>query len=964
MKEYFKKIFIVFITFFLSFYIDASIVENPLYKEYINLTDKSNVGLVPSETLNEYDIISRNYFNSNLSPRTFSSSLPSFDLRNDSGKRNIPTIDNQKNLSLCWAFSTNNTLESYLLKKGYSEYNFSENQMDYVSRYLGDTKNFGEGNSVVNVLNYWYYGYSPVTENYFGDYFTSYKEKRMSEYIDSANTVLDIRDALWLPSFDIKNSLKKYDISTVKTMLSTYSKDIKNHLVNYGAIATGIFSDFYNKDTNLLYNDGSKNYTDYAASSHAVTIIGWDDNYGSITYNGNVLKGSWLAMNSWGDYIDYFYISYYDVDVYNYLIGVKNVNFKTYNYNYTEYLNKTTNNKTETYTYFIGNEREKVEGIKVLYKGSNKSKLTIKISDGTTTKTSPRTEDLHYGVNYFDIDDFNTNTNGNLYVYVTNNDNITYNLSILTSNTNKEEKYYTKTKDTFNNKVGNVTKYNLISKNILSGTNYEVKVIDSNNKDISSNFSIIKNVNLINNYSNFTLKLNKVLSNTNFHIEINSNGFVDYEYDESSLEGSGTLDNPYLIKKLEDLKYLSNSYDYFKLMNDIDLKYSTTSNNGYYYNSGKGFVPLDFNGKLDGNNHTISNLNSYVGGLFNKLKDAKVTNLKLYNFNIDIIDSETLYSGVLASLISNSTLNNIEIDSSYIKGYNSVGTLSGQAENDININNILINGDVNGNDNTGGLLGNLIVNSNKNISIKNTFINDSNINGTYDIYTGSLIGLLFISSSNATLNISNNNTYSNIKNIIGTTFNYSNLSYINSNNNILSNIYDYNSFNLYDKNIWTFSSSNSLYLISFPKSDIIIPDINIIVNKYDFNNNIIFISSDNNKVSDIINNITIDSKLSYEFYDSKNKKLSSSNYIGTNGYLKVSNNITSKDYHFVIYGDINGDGKVNIVDTMMCANYILDTSYNSNDLQHRAANVDNNKRIDIVDVIKISNYILSPEDGF
>ena len=54
MKEYFKKIFIVFITFFLSFYIDASIVENPLYKEYINLTDKSNVSLVPSETLNEY----------------------------------------------------------------------------------------------------------------------------------------------------------------------------------------------------------------------------------------------------------------------------------------------------------------------------------------------------------------------------------------------------------------------------------------------------------------------------------------------------------------------------------------------------------------------------------------------------------------------------------------------------------------------------------------------------------------------------------------------------------------------------------------------------------------------------------------------------------------------------------------------------------------------------------------------
>ena len=49
---------------------------------------------------------------------------------------------------------------------------------------------------------------------------------------------------------------------------------------------------------------------------------------------------------------------------------------------------------------------------------------------------------------------------------------------------------------------------------------------------------------------------------------------------------------------------------------------------------------------------------------------------------------------------------------------------------------------------------------------------------------------------------------------------------------------------------------------------------------------------------------------------------------------------------------------------MMCANYILDTKYDSSNLQHRASNVDNNKRIDIVDVIKISNFILNPELGF
>lgn len=963
MKKYFNRIFIVFVTFFFAFYITASVIDNPKYTEYINLSDKSNVNVKPNRFLYKYDIISRNYFNGNLSTYSIDSIPSSFDLRNDSGKRNVPTMDNQGILSLCWAFSTNNVLESFLLKKGFKEYNFSENQMDYVARYLGDSNSFGGPNSIVDVLNYWYYGYSPVNESYFGDYFTSYKEKKMREYIDSSNTVIDVRDALWYPTFDVISAFDNYDVSTVKSQLNTYTKDIKNHIMNYGGIASSIFTYFYDKDTNLLYNDGSKKYSDYASTSHAITLIGWDDNYGSVTYKGNTLKGAWLAMNSWGSNTEYFYISYYDTSVYEYLIGVRDLSLKTYDNSYTNYLTKTSSNNTDTYTYFIGNESEKVEGIKVFYTGSDKEKLTIKISDGTTNKTVTKS-DLRYGINYFDVEDFYTNDNGILNVYVTNPSNINYSLNILTSNDNDNQKYYTKSKDTFNNKVGNVTKYHLVSKNIPSGTNYEVKIIDSNNNDITGNFTIIKNVNLINNYSNFTLKLNKVLSNTNFHVEINSNGFIDYEEVESSIEGSGTLENPYLIKKIEDLKHLSNSYDYFKLMNDVDLGHATRDSDGYYYNGGKGFVSFDFNGKFDGNNHTISNLNSYVGGLFGTLRNASVSNLKLYNFNIDIIDNESSYNGILSSYMTNSSVNNVEIENSYIKGYNSVGSIAGQAENNVSINNILINSNVNGNDNTGGLLGSLVVNNNKNVYVKNTFINDSSINGDYDIYTGSLIGFFFISASSATVDISNNNTYSNHKYLVGTTFNYYNLSYTYNDNNVLSDIYDSSKFSLYDKNIWNYSSTKSLYLLSFPKSEVDIPDISISVNKYEFNDDIIFISSDYNKVHDIINNVIINNGLSYEFYDSKDNKLSSNSYVGTNGYIKVSNGVSSKDYHFVIYGDINGDGKVNIVDTMMCANYILDTSYDSSNLLHRAANVDKNKRIDIVDVIKISNYILSPEDGF
>ena len=87
-------------------------------------------------------------------------------------------------------------------------------------------------------------------------------------------------------------------------------------------------------------------------------------------------------------------------------------------------------------------------------------------------------------------------------------------------------------------------------------------------------------------------------------------------------------------------------------------------------------------------------------------------------------------------------------------------------------------------------------------------------------------------------------------------------------------------------------------------------------------------------------------------------------YIGSGSYLKVSNGINEKIYYFLVLGDINGDGSVNIIDTMMCANNVLLFNFDSSNIEHIACDVDNNKNINIVDVIKIANYILNSEDGF
>ncbi len=964
MKKHFRKIYIILFTFFFSFSVYSLTIDNPEYDLYNSLEDKSDVNVAPLEKLLVYENVSRNYFNRNLNVRTFGSSISSFDLRNDSGKRNVPSMDNQGTLSLCWAFSSNNVIESHLLKKGNSEYNLSENQMDYVSRYLGDTGSFGEANTIINALKYWYYGYSPVTESYFGDYFTTYKNRTLREYLYSDNTVADIKEASWLPGFDIRNAFNNYDVNTVVSQLSTYNKTIKNHLVNYGAIATGIYMDFYNKETNLLYNDSSKNYSDYVSSSHAVTIIGWDDNYGTINYNGYSLKGSWLAMNSWGNDIDYFYISYYDPDVYKYLIAVSDAELKEWTNIYSNYIYMYTDNTIDRYTFYKGSNNETVLGVKIFYTGGSTPSITVKMGDGVTTKTSSRTEKLHYGVNYFDVEDFSTDKDI-IYVSIDNPDKANYSVSFFTNDNSKEEKYYVKTRDTFENTIGNNMKYHISSKNIVSGTNYEVKVIDSYNNDITNKFTIVKNKDLINNYSNFNLILKETLSNTNFSVSVYSNGYIDKEEEENNLSGMGTSSNPYLITKADDLKHLNGSDDYFKLMNDIDLEYSTTDANGVFYNNTKGFVPLNFNGKLDGNNHTISNLNSFVGGLFGNLKNANVSNLKLDNFNINNMNDENDYSGIFASYIVGSDISNIEINNSVIKSGKTTGALAGSVQMNANINNILVNATIDCDDLTGGLIGLLWIDDDSEMNITNTFLNDTTINGKYKFYTAALIGYAVINvSTSADINISNNKTYTNSTQLIGIISNTNNISYTYNNNEVVTNIFDENIFNLFDKNIWTFSPTNSLYLASFPKTEKAIPKLEIEVNKYNLIDDIISIVGDKNKISDIISNIVIDSEISYEFYDKNNSILKGNDIIGTGSYIKINNNVSTKNYYFVIYGDINGDGKVNIIDTMMCANYILDTKYDNSNLQHRASNVDNNKRIDIVDVIKISNFILNPELGF
>ena len=73
---------------------------------------------------------------------------------------------------------------------------------------------------------------------------------------------------------------------------------------------------FYNVETSAQYTD-----TVYTIADHAVTIVGWDDNYAVENFlpdHQPPAPGAWIVRNSWGEEygIDgYFYLSYYDQSI-------------------------------------------------------------------------------------------------------------------------------------------------------------------------------------------------------------------------------------------------------------------------------------------------------------------------------------------------------------------------------------------------------------------------------------------------------------------------------------------------------------------------------------------------------------------------------------------------------------------------------------------------------------------------
>ena len=312
-RKNFKKIIILSVFSLIMssgsfFQISADEVDSPSV-EYINASQYTSTDSVDGVSNgNDKDVENISIKPLEFTPtriRSYSKKDGVNDSKFDPREKGYMTgVRDQESLGICWTFAGNATLESFLKLKGYGDFDLSEEHMRWWAKdniygwNIGDTQGSTNETSI--------------------GYFTSWLGPKLEKDIPYNGRVTRENGAKKPANYDSASRLP-YNVTGVINVAADKTS-VKNAVLKYGAVMSGYYDDkkYLSTDSNSYY------LNEKLGQNHAITIVGWDDNYPIDKFNGAAKpasKGAWLVKNSWGDYNSehgYMWISYEDKNILSY----------------------------------------------------------------------------------------------------------------------------------------------------------------------------------------------------------------------------------------------------------------------------------------------------------------------------------------------------------------------------------------------------------------------------------------------------------------------------------------------------------------------------------------------------------------------------------------------------------------------------------------------------------------------
>jgi len=243
---------------------------------------------------------------------------------------------NQRRTGNCWAFSANTSVETILKRQG-ETLDFSERHLDYDTslNFTDGTNEIGlnrkptDAGRTTTAFTYYSRGSGPILEE---DMPFENNENTISLAelpINSATKKID--NMIYFPN--VYKKVENGELICFDSNDNIYTNEeviqirnqIKEHIMNHGAVSINIAHEKVQVYGGMITSN--QKYGDLV--DHAVTIIGWDDNFSKDNFSNKPKNnGAYIVLNSWGNewgQNGVYYISYEDPYVEAMARGVSDV---------------------------------------------------------------------------------------------------------------------------------------------------------------------------------------------------------------------------------------------------------------------------------------------------------------------------------------------------------------------------------------------------------------------------------------------------------------------------------------------------------------------------------------------------------------------------------------------------------------------------------------------------------------